>query len=84
MFQNISKYVFGQVLNYIMNGLWMKIWKVDIHGWTSSMLMFGDFFGSNVSNDVGGDVDNDVGSDVDDDNANNDVDDDAGDVIHDI
>ncbi len=71
MFQNISKYVFGQVFNYIMNGKWMKIWKVDIHGWTSSMMMFGDFFGSNIGNDV----DNDVGSDVDD------V---VGDVIHDI
>jgi hypothetical protein len=56
MIQNISKYVFGQVFNYIMNGLWMKIWKVDIHGWPSSMLMFGDFFGSNVNNDVGDDV----------------------------
>lgn len=49
-----------------MNGQWMKIWKVDIHGWNSSMMMFSDFFDSNVGNYVGSDIDND----------------DVGDVIH--
>ncbi len=52
MFQNISKYVFGQVYNNIMNGKWVKIWKVDMHARTSSIIMFGNFFDNNVGNDV--------------------------------
>jgi hypothetical protein len=37
--QNISKNLFGQVFNYIMNVQLMKGWKVNVHGWTPSMMM---------------------------------------------
>jgi hypothetical protein len=41
--QYISKYLkefsLGKFSNYIMNVQWMKGWKMNVHEWTSSMMM---------------------------------------------